>query len=186
MNKTKAASLARTLMNKHGLGHVPFEFDRGKTRLGACHWSRATRQVTKITISSHYTELLPEDEIRYVILHEIAHALAGFNQAHGPAFVRQARALGIKPDVCASPSASPKGAWSAVCPAGHSGSRDMHRAPGRVRSCSKCSPGKFNADAILIWSKDGRKVPISSMPAKYQQELRSIQNRYILTALRSK
>lgn len=50
MNRTKAAILARDLMDKHGFGHVPFEFDRCKTSLGRTFTNLYSQQVVKIPL----------------------------------------------------------------------------------------------------------------------------------------
>ncbi len=65
----------------HELSHTwSFRFDRATTRLGQCdHRSRT------ISVSRHLTHKATPDEVTQVLLHEIAHALAGPRAAHGPA-----------------------------------------------------------------------------------------------------
>lgn len=85
--------LARRLMNEHGLGHVPFEFDRAKSRFGAC-WYRGGK-ATKISLSEPMCRVNTIERIREVILHEIAHALAGKAAGHGPVWRSAARNIGL-------------------------------------------------------------------------------------------
>lgn len=177
MDISEAASLARTLMNQHGLGHVPFRFNRAKSALGITHFlrDRVTGEITvkDIALSEHFVKLLPEDEIRDVILHEIAHALTP-GHGHDPLWKRKAREIGAKPNRCTAASARPEHSVKGVCPNGHESG--MHRLPLRVKSCSKCSP-KFSLDYAFVWSRDGKVIPISDMPERYRSEYRRIEVR---------
>jgi len=183
MNVTKAHSLARDLMNLHGYGHVPFEFDRGKRRIAATHFTgvrtvHGAAKVLKVSLSEHFARLLTEAEIREAILHEIAHVKAGHEAGHGPRFVAAARSLGIKGTRCMTTTAKPVGAWVGTCPKGHT--TDMHKAPQRVRSCGQCSRS-FRWENVLTWRKHGRVVPLAQMPTKYQAEFNKLSLRYALT-----
>lgn len=176
MNLTDAALKARALMNHHGLGHVPFEFDRGRRRIGCTHY-RYDGNLEKITLSKHYAELLEEDEIVDTILHEIAHALSPFNEGHGRIWQQNARMIGADPVRCKAPSARPEGAWKSYCPNCETVSTNTyHRAPLRVKSCGQCSPGKWRKHCILKWFKNGTRVPTSQMPVRFQQEMARIQS----------
>src|SRR5690348_10686263 len=102
---------AKALMTLHGVGSLQFAFDNGKRRLGATHiriMNKGARDELripyKITLSRHYAILLPADEIRDVILHEIAHALTPTN-GHDAVWQAAARKVGAKPERCAAPSA---------------------------------------------------------------------------------
>lgn len=187
MNKSDAQTLARSLMDQHGLSHVPFKFDNGKRRIGVTKFMTnrvtGTSAVFLISLSSYWTEAMSEDEVTDTILHEIAHALVGPSAGHGPVWKQAARRVGAKANRCATPSAEALSkmaetappAWVGTCPKGHTFT--MHRAPGRVKACNKCSRG-FRDENILSWKKNGKTVP---MPAKYQSELRLIQSRYAMT-----
>lgn len=177
MNITDCAHMARKMMNEHGLGHVPFEFGRARKTLGICWFNKHTGAVTKITLSRHFAEVLPEEELRDVMLHEIAHALAGMEANHGPEWKKIALSLGHTGDRCATPSVMPQAsqehAWHGHCPVCGKVSK-MHRAPGRVKSCGRCVPKKFSPRHIIVWSKNGHKVSINDMPSKYRAEYNSI------------
>lgn len=182
MNKAKAQQLARSLMDKHGLHHVPFEFDRAVKRLGACHFmypagNKHAAILKKITLSAKYVELLPEDEVKDVILHEIAHALAGAAAGHGPRWRVQARAIGAKGDRCATPSAAPEASVKGVClSCGHV--YPAHRLPQRVKMCAKCRAPR--SQRILEWSKNGRPVSLAAMPSKFQLEMQRAKQRGLI------
>lgn len=94
-------------MNQHGLGHVPFHFDRATKRFGGCHFSRATGAVQKITLSEALTRANPENTVRKVILHEIAHAKRGAAGGHDLRFRQIAREIGGHPDCRITAEAAP-------------------------------------------------------------------------------
>lgn len=91
----EVSRIARTLMNEHGLGQWRFEYDRSTKRFGACYYGSRTIKLSEKLVGANTVERCTE-----TILHEIAHALAGHAAGHGPAWVRQARALGIKGERC--------------------------------------------------------------------------------------
>lgn len=90
--------LARELMSKHNVGHLTFKFDGGLQRIGSC---RSRNNVAHtITLSKHWATRLPEEEVRDVILHEIAHAIAGNREGHNHNWKAVARSIGAKPERC--------------------------------------------------------------------------------------
>ncbi|MDE1977025.1 MAG: SprT-like domain-containing protein, partial [Elusimicrobia bacterium] len=90
-----AASLARQLLDIHGLLDWRFSFDRSRRRFGVCNWSAKT-----IGLSRPLTELNDETHVRDTILHEIAHALAGRQAGHGPKWREAAVLVGASPQRC--------------------------------------------------------------------------------------
>lgn len=89
MNTNQAASLARELMNQHGLEDWQFGYDRATSRAGMCNYGRR-----RISLSRLITETCDEAEVRNTILHEIAHALSGPGAGHGPRWRAQFMAIG--------------------------------------------------------------------------------------------
>lgn len=138
MQYSNAASLARELMNLHGLGHWTFQFDRAKCRAGCCKYRRTT-----ITLSEYYVPRNDEAEIRDTILHEIAHALAGPGQGHGPVWKAICLTIGAKPVRCYDNTKvdMPKGQWRANCPSCKK-EFHRHRRPKNdgIIYCAKCGP----------------------------------------------
>lgn len=96
---------ARALIAEHVPG-VPFQWDNAKRRAGACHFRRSLGQTTiqKITLSRPIFDHSDEAKLaaRDVILHEIAHAIAGHAAGHGPAWRAHARRLGCTSTRCHS------------------------------------------------------------------------------------
>lgn len=168
------AQLAVSLMAEHLDPVEPgwrFEFDNAKRRAGCCQWrylvpgDRSSIVPSKITLSRHLMALWDEEHVRSTILHEIAHALAGHEENHGPRFRAIARSLGIPGDRCYSadlPSIEPP--LIGVCPMGHVSPRKRHKKPtrGRMISCGVCSPGQFNPDAVYVWTRN----PAAGRPAE--------------------
>jgi len=97
----EALKLARELMNRNGLGHLPLEVSRTKQALGDCWFqrNRLTGEVTptRIRLSSHWMPKISDAEVRDTILHEIAHALTP-GARHGPAWKAMCRRIGANPN----------------------------------------------------------------------------------------
>lgn len=133
MRLREVEDLARVLMGVHGLADWSFAFNRRKRSLGLCRYS-----LKRVELSRHFAEAHGELEIRDVILHEIAHALAGHAAAHGPRWKAICKMVGAKPERCGE-ARMPTGGWLAKCPAcGLEYSR--YRRPMRRRTyhCRKC------------------------------------------------
>lgn len=113
MTPLEAEHMALELMNKHGLTDWHFCWDRAKQRAGCCKHLRKM-----ITLSVHYVNLnenRPYD-ILDTILHEIAHALAGYGAGHGPKWQAVCRRIGARPVRCYDSSiAMPDGRYVATC-----------------------------------------------------------------------
>lgn len=178
MDINKAQTLARKVMDDANLHHIPFRLDGGKRRLGATKFygfKGGPFMVKEITLSRHYAALLREDEVREVMIHECAHAIAGHEENHGPKFRTVVRSLGgTATGPCMTPSAKPESAWIGTCSKGHT--TEMYRAPQVVRSCGKCSP-RFKLENIYTWAKNGKPVAMANMPKKFQTQLSYLQLR---------
>ena len=110
-----------------------FGFDNAKRRAGQCDF-RAKR----ITVSRYLAARFEDDEIHQVLLHEVAHALAGHRAAHGPSWRRVAEDLGyVGGTTHHGETAEELAPYVGTCPSGHITYR--HRRPSRATSCAKCS-----------------------------------------------
>lgn len=178
---------ARALMTAHGVGSLDFHFDRGKRVLGQMHYQsfnkgtpREQRIAKGISLSKHYAAILPMEELDEVMRHEIAHAKTiHLDKGHGPVWKREARALGIKGDRCATPSDRPKDyTWEAFCPTCGEKRGAQFRAPLRVYGCSddRCKALSFY-DRALVWKKNGALVPAQDMPERFYAEWQRIMAR---------
>jgi len=131
--------LATSLMTEHGLtaSGWTFDFDNGKRRFGACHW----RGKNKITLSSALTQanINKPEIIRDVVLHEIAHALAGPRAHHGPAWKSMARRIGANPTRCYDSNGvtGVDAPYTATC-GGCGATFRKFRKPRAQRACAAC------------------------------------------------
>ena len=139
--------LAEDLLAVHlPRGGWTFGFDRAVRRAGACHHA-----AQRITVSRHLVERAEEDEVRQVLLHEIAHALAGYRAAHGPRWRARAAAIGYTGSrLHDRPIAEHRATWLGICPAGHEHRR--FRRPAREVSCGVCSR-RFSRAALITWQR---------------------------------
>lgn len=133
----------------HGLTGWKIVWDSAKRRAGACNHSKKT-----LSFSKSLMPLYPKDVQRDVVLHEVAHALAGPKAAHGPKWKQKARAIGASPKALLPgwlPASPAK--WVGHCPrCGQA--RHLHRSPRRVVSCGACSK-KFDRNLIFVWTFEG-------------------------------
>jgi predicted SprT family Zn-dependent metalloprotease len=135
VRRSEVEALAIGLMRQHGLERWQFAFNRRKRSLGLCRYT-----LRRIELSSHFALAHDEVEVRDVILHEIAHALAGHAAAHGPRWKSICQTIGARPERC-SVARMPPGRWRATCPAcSDEFSRFRRPMRNRVYSCPKCGP----------------------------------------------
>lgn len=137
---------ATSLLRDNNLPGWTFGFDNAKTRFGQCD-----HKLRRITVSRHLSRTNSEDDVEQVILHEIAHALAGPKEGHSRAWLAIARSLGYRggrTHSAAVPTDTAK--WRGRCPAGHEVIR--FRKPQRKMSCAKCSQ-RFSEDHVITWTE---------------------------------
>jgi predicted SprT family Zn-dependent metalloprotease len=121
-----------------------FGFDSAKTRAGLCDYRRK-----RITVSKYLAARFEDDEAHQVLLHEVAHAIAGKRAGHGPAWRSTARELGYvgtrTHDGTVADELAP---WVGTCPAGHEQYR--YRRPTRAMSCGRCAR-RFDTAHLISW-----------------------------------
>lgn len=121
-----------------------FGFDHARTRAGLCDY-RAKR----ISVSRHLAARYDDDEIHQVLLHEVAHALAGPAAGHGPGWKKIGVELGYEGKrLHGGAIADDLATWIGTCPNGHVHYR--YRKPTRVQSCAKCSR-TFDTRFQIAW-----------------------------------
>ena len=121
-----------------------FGFDSAKTRAGLCNFT-----AKKITVSRYLAARYEDDEIHQVLLHEIAHALAGPRVGHGPKWRSIAKDLGYEGKRTHDGKiANELAPWLGECPSGHEYFR--YRKPTRALSCGMCSR-KFDPKTVIQW-----------------------------------
>ena len=72
-----------------------FGFDNAKRRAGLCNFT-----TKRITVSRYLASRFDDDEIHQILLHEVAHALAGPRAGHGPSWKRIARRARLRGIPC--------------------------------------------------------------------------------------
>ena len=123
-----------------------FGFDSAKTRAGLCNYT-----AKRITVSRYLAARYADDEIHQVLLHEVAHAMAGSPAGHGPRWKSIAAGLGYEGkrlhDGAIADELAP---WVGTCPGGHTHYR--YRRPARALSCGKCSR-RFDRANAITWER---------------------------------
>jgi predicted SprT family Zn-dependent metalloprotease len=114
MNVQVAHHLAIQLMRKHGLIDKGwrFEFDNAKRRFGVCRF-----RSKRIGLSKPLTLVNDVEQVQDTILHEIAHAIAGYAAGHGPEWKEVCVQIGAKPERCYTEedTTTIAGKYRAVC-----------------------------------------------------------------------
>lgn len=141
---------ARALIRLHLDETWVFTFDNAKTRAGLCDYTRR-----RISVSRHLAARYEDDEIHQVLLHEVAHALAGTRAGHGPRWKAVAAGLGYEGSrLHHGQTATELAPWVGQCPAGHLHYR--YRRPTRALACGACGR-RFDAANVIRW--DSRRTP---------------------------
>lgn len=105
---------AKRLMAEHGLVGWSFGLSGSKRRLGVCKYRQK-----RIEIGEYYARHNPDAAVLDTLLHEIAHALAGPEAGHGPAWKGVAARIGATPQACddSPDTVVQPGDWQTMCPA---------------------------------------------------------------------
>jgi len=136
---------ANALISLHLDDSWSFGFDNAKTRAGLCNYT-----AKRITVSRYLAARFEDDDIHQVLLHEVAHAVAGTRAGHGPRWKSVAKDLGYEGKrLHDGPIADDLAPWVGACPAGHVHYR--YRRPARQLACGKCSR-RFDAANLITWS----------------------------------
>ncbi len=149
MKLEHAEGMAQALMQEHKLDGWRFAFDTSLRRFGCCRF-----RDSRITLSRKLVELNDAGTVRNVILHEVAHALAGFHAGHGQLWRETAAAIGCDGERCYNPTlvATPEPRYKAVCAyCGYVAK--AHRARRCRYSCPRCSHS-FNERYVLVFKRN--------------------------------
>jgi predicted SprT family Zn-dependent metalloprotease len=135
---------ATALIDLHLDRSWTFGFDNAKTRAGLCNYTDK-----RITVSRYLASRYEDDEIHQVLLHEVAHAIAGTRAGHGPRWKAVAQELGYEGKrLHGGAIADELAPWVGTCPAGHVHYR--YRKPARVLACARCAR-RFDAANTITW-----------------------------------
>ncbi len=123
-----------------------FDFDNAKRRAGLCNYTDK-----RITVSRYLASRYDDDEIHQILLHEVAHAVAGSRSGHGPHWRTVAAELGYEGSrLHSGETADELAPWVGTCPNGHTLYR--HRKPTRPSSCAVCSK-RFDPAFEIAWTR---------------------------------
>ena len=124
---------AEALIRLHLDDTWSFRFDRAAKRAGLTDYS--TR---RISVSKHLAARWDDDDVHQILLHEVAHAMVGPGNAHGPRWQRAARGLGyVGGRTHHGQIAAERAGWVGACPGGHEHVR--FRAPRGRYACKPCT-----------------------------------------------
>ncbi|MFT3788465.1 MAG: SprT-like domain-containing protein [Tepidisphaeraceae bacterium] len=167
MDIAAARTLARSLMDQHGLKQWAFGFDRAARRFGVCRPS-----LKQISLSWKLTLLNSEGEVRDTILHEIAHALTP-GDGHGAKWKAACVRIGAKPVRCytdatvVSPARST--AWMQIGCVQCDWWVDRRRTSTRTLVCKRCrNPVAYRDKRTgqVVQTKPGMRVVVKRSKAK--------------------
>ena len=123
-----------------------FAFDNAKTRAGLCNFT-----AKRISVSRYIAQRSEDDDIHQVLLHEVAHAIAGPKEGHGATWKRIAAELGYDGGrTHDGPVPNELAPWVGHCPNGHISYR--YRKPTRPTSCGVCSR-RFDPALRIAWAR---------------------------------
>lgn len=139
--------LAVDLFQRHGLINYSFGFDRALRRAGLCNYAER-----RITISRHFVENNELDKVHQVLLHEIAHVLAGQDAGHGAQWRTAARAIGYRFErLDGSDISRTRAKYRGICPNNHIHYR--HKKANHLLSCRLCS-ARFSEKYLITWQEN--------------------------------
>ena len=149
MNLSSAQTLAVSLMKQHKIWELGwrFEFNNHLRAFGVCSYGNKSIQLSK-----HLTRLNDLETVKDTILHEIAHAIAGFKAGHGIEWKRVCIRIGAKPERCYTKedTNTPQLKYYAVC-GGCGKTHEKARLKLReVRRSCMCQSGKDWNDRVLL------------------------------------
>jgi predicted SprT family Zn-dependent metalloprotease len=137
------AQKARALMAQHGLHYWSFVYNKRKRHLGVCFY-----RDKRIELSVYLVDHNSDEQCMDTLLHEIAHAIAGYSTGHGYAWKKVCVKIGAKPERCCNdtslhmPESNHHTMYVAHCPS-CSGRHVRHRMStkrGRFYFCKQCGP----------------------------------------------
>ena len=136
MNLAKLEMMAKDCLFHHGLAQQGWTvvWNNRKRSMGRCNY-----RTKAIELSRPVAILNNEDEMLDTVLHEIAHALAGYEASHNRTWKICAMSIGARPQHCGgSKVIHVPGKFQAVCPAcGKTFNRHRKPKPNR-KTVSRC------------------------------------------------
>ena len=143
---TRVRTWAEALIALHLDASWTFAFDTAKTRAGLCSYSHR-----RISVSRYLAAKFEDDAIHQVLLHEVAHAIAGPRAGHSARWLLVARDLGYTGGrTHDGPVAIERAPWVGSCPGGHEHVR--FRKPSKPMSCGRCNR-RYDVANAIVWRR---------------------------------
>ena len=128
-------------MKEYELDDWKFGFDLAQVRGGVCKHRKK-----EISLSVSYCCAASREDVLDTVLHEIAHALAGFKVGHGPKWKKICKAIGCSGKVYHT-TIHGKDRWEGTCPCGRSWTRmKLSQRSKKYAICPKC-------DENITWTQ---------------------------------
>jgi len=113
-----AEQLVKQLMQVHGISPSLFKFTNARNQLGVCKWKRdwdGSIICKAIGLSRFLVVLNDEQQVKLTMLHEIAHALVGYNHGHDRVWKLKVMEIGGNPSRTNGTAVMPKGRYKGTC-----------------------------------------------------------------------
>jgi hypothetical protein len=138
MKTPNVYAIAKKLMTKHGLLDEGWTFavDRAKARCGCTEFRRKKITISRYYLSDKGTTLA---NIHNTLLHEIAHALVGWEAAHGDVWKSKALEIGCDGTRCDSHWHGAKPPYIIGCWCGRINAYRYRLPNTSRRACMNCS-----------------------------------------------
>ncbi len=173
---TSVKNQSYALMEKHGLIGWRVEFDGSLHRAGTCRYEEK-----QIIYSIFFFEVADQELRNNTILHEISHAIAGPEAAHGEIWRRIHVSLGgnglIKTPMPAALSTHDYFLWIGTCPT--CGYRTgLEEEPDSPFLCGNCPKTTDEFQRLFQWSRDGELISHDTMTSTYVEEYNAAKERF--------
>lgn len=161
MKAIEAVDLTYRKLEEQGLRGWTVRLSKAKGSLGHCEHSNKT-----IALSRHWLAVLDDEEIINTIIHEVAHAIAGYKAGHGPEWRRICLGMGGSATRTGGEGFKVESKYVGKCPGNHV-SIQRHALSAAMKEdrfyCKAClADGLSVTEARLTWTHTATGEPIKS------------------------
>lgn len=148
MQKDRLVVVVKELMLEHGLTQTGWSFSLS-SNMTSCY-GLCERGRKSIRLSKRFVQINNEEEVRLVLLHEIAHALT--KGGHDREFYAKCREIGARDERCNKSEGVVK-EWSYECPNGCMKGQTRKYRKRSIYTCRSCNSElhffKTNKEAVI-------------------------------------
>lgn len=167
MNLVQAECMANKIVRQYAPGWT-VTWGTARSQFGLCMY-----EPRRIHLSRPLTQLNTQATFEWVVLHEVAHVLAGPKAGHGRLFKVHTLSLGIVGDRCWTKGGNTdvvqiEGQYRGECELGCGFSTTMHKMSYSAYTrgiCPTCSNRRTRLWVHLDWTRDGQPVAKPRKPA---------------------